>query len=277
VIFRRGAWKRKYKARARPRVSEPSKRAEPVKFTPDSALVAEVVPSSNYDERKPDAIILHSIGSATSGEALRTLCAPEAPRVSAHYFVTEEGRIVQLVPEAMRAWHAGPSAWGGRDDMNSRSIGIEVSVLNKILEGAEFQDAQIEAVIDLCLDVAGRHLIRPERVLAHSDIAPARKQDPGEKFPWGKLHARGVGHWTEPASITEERGLIPGDEGTAVASLQSDLKRYGYGIRVTGRYDLPTLQVVQAFQRHFRPARVDGIADPSTLITLQHLLEGLDL
>jgi N-acetylmuramoyl-L-alanine amidase len=231
------------------------------KFTADSALAVEVVPSFNYDERKPDLIILHSIGSATSGEALRTLCTPEPPCVSAHYFVTEEGRIVQLVPETMRAWHAGPSAWAGSNDINSRSIGIEISVVNKIVDDADFPETQIEAVINLCLDVAGRHLVRRERILGHSDIAPARKQDPGEKFPWGKLHARGVGHWVEPAPIAEQGGLRPGDEGTAVASLQTDLERYGYGIRVTGRYDLLTQQVVQAFQRHFRPARVDGIAD----------------
>ena len=175
------------------------------KFSPDSALATEVAPSDNYDERKPDLIVLHSIGSATGGEALRTLCAPEAPRVSAHYFVTEEGRIVQLVPETMRDWHAGPSAWAGGHDINSRSIGIEVSVLNKMLDNADFPEGQIEAVIDLCLDVAGRHFIRPERVLGHSDIAPDRKQDPGEKFPWGKLHARGVGHWVEPAPVTEDQ------------------------------------------------------------------------
>jgi N-acetylmuramoyl-L-alanine amidase len=234
------------------------------------------MPSPNHDERKPDLIILHSIGSATTGEALRTLCTSEAPRVSAHYFVSEDGRIVQLVPESMRAWHAGPSAWAGCNDVNSRSIGIEVSVVNKMIDNADFPDAQIEAVINLCLDVAGRHLVRPERILGHSDIAPARKRDPGEKFPWGKLHARGVGHWVEPAPITEERGLLPGDEGAVVASLQTDLKRYGYGIRVTGSYDLPTEQVVQAFQRHVRPLRVDGIADPSTLATLQRLLASLE-
>jgi N-acetylmuramoyl-L-alanine amidase len=275
VMFRQRHGKRKHGG-SRAREPESGKRIGPAKFSPDSALVTQIVPSSNYDERKPDVLILHSIGSAVSGEALRTLCAPEVPRVSAHYFVTEEGRVAQLVPETMRAWHAGPSAWAGSNDINSRSIGIEVSVLNKIIDNADFPDAQIEAVINLCLDVAGRNLIRPERILAHSDIAPTRKRDPGEKFPWGKLHARGVGHWVEPAPISEEPGLAPGAEGSAVASLQSDLERYGYGVRITGSYDLTTQQVVQAFQRHFRPARVDGIADRSTLLTLQHLLEALD-
>ena len=245
-------------------------------FTADSPLVAEVMPSANYDDRKPDIIVLHSIGSATAGEALRTLCTPDLPRVSAHYWISEEGRIVQLVPETMRAWHAGPSTWAGANDINSRSIGIELSVLNKIINNADFPDRQIDAVIELCLDIANRYFIRPERVLAHSDIAPARKRDPGEKFPWGELHARGVGHWVEPAPITDEPSLGPGDLGPAVTSLQSDLKRYGYGVRPTGTYDPPTEQVVQAFQRHFRPTRVDGIADRSTCITLQRLLAGLD-
>lgn len=245
-------------------------------FGADSPLVAEVVPSANYDDRKPDIIVLHSIGSATSGEALRTLCTVDLPRVSAHYWVSEDGHIVQLVPETMRAWHAGPSTWAGGNDINSRSVRIELSVLNKIINNANFPDRQVDAVIELCLDIANRYSIRPERILAHSDIAPARKRDPGEKFPWGRLHARGVGHWVEPAPIADEPSLGPGDVGPHVTSLQADLKRYGYGIRTTGTYDAPTEQVVQAFQRHFRPARVDGIADRSTCVTLQRLLEALD-
>src|SRR5436190_21207534 len=127
-MFRRQSSKRKHGTAARPHGGEPGKRTQSAKFNPDSPVVTEVVSSSNYDERKPDLIVLHSIGSATSGEALRTLCAPQTPRVSAHYFVTEDGRVIQLVPETMRAWHAGPSAWGGCNDINSRSIGVEVSV-----------------------------------------------------------------------------------------------------------------------------------------------------
>ena len=121
MMFRQRHGKRKHGA-SRAREPESGKRIGPAKFRPDSALVTQIVPSSNYDERKPDVLILHSIGSAVSSEALRTLCAPEVPRVSAHYFVTEEGRIAQLVPETMRAWHAGPSAWAGGHDINSRSI-----------------------------------------------------------------------------------------------------------------------------------------------------------
>ena len=269
-------FKRKHPHREEAHPASPSKPGQAL-FRPDSRHVAEVIPSANYDTRQPDIIVLHSIGSATNGEALRTLSSADSPRVSAHYCVGEDGRIVQLVPEAMRAWHAGPSIWAGSNDINSRSIGIEVSVLNKILDDADFPDVQIDAVAELCLDIAGRHLIRPERILAHSDIAPARKRDPGEKFPWGKLHARGVGHWLEPTPITEEAALMPGHSGPAVVSLQSELRRYGYGIRTTGVYDLSTQQVVQAFQRHFRPAQVDGIADRSTCLTLQRLSEALEL
>jgi N-acetylmuramoyl-L-alanine amidase len=150
-MFRRHSSKPKHGAAARPHGPEPGKRTEPAKFAPDSPAVTEVVPSSNYDDRKPDLIVLHSIGSATSGEGLSILCAPQTPRVSAHYFVTEDGRVIQLVPETMRAWHAGPSAWGGCNDINSRSIGIEASVINKILDNADFPETQIDAVINLCL------------------------------------------------------------------------------------------------------------------------------
>ncbi len=159
-------------------------------FHPDTKLVDEVVQSPNYDQRRVDIIVLHSIGSATMDEALRVLTR-ERPSVSAHYLVGEDGRIVQLVPEAMRAWHAGPSVWAGFRDVNSRSIGIEISRLNKIRRDADFPAAQIEAVIALCRHVIARHAIRPQRILAHSDIAPGRKQDPGEDFPWDKLHAQG--------------------------------------------------------------------------------------
>ncbi len=243
-------------------------------FHPDTKLVDEVVQSPNYDQRRVDIIVLHSIGSATMDEALRVLTR-ERPSVSAHYLVGEDGRIVQLVPEAMRAWHAGPSVWAGFRDVNSRSIGIEISRLNKIRRDADFPAAQIEAVIALCRHVIARHAIRPQRILAHSDIAPGRKQDPGEDFPWDKLHAQGIGHWVAPEPLGEEHGLALGDRGADVASLQADLMRYGYEIAVTGSYDEPPRRVVEAFQRHFRPARVDGIADRSTVTTLRNLLASL--
>ena len=245
-------------------------------FPPDSSLVDRVVPSPNHKERvgqgRPDMIVLHYTGMPTAEGALERLCSLEAPRVSSHYLVYEDGRIFQLVPEARRAQHAGISSWEGETDINSRSVGIEI--VNPGHDGGypDFPDRQIAAVIALCRDILARRPMRADRVVAHSDVAPSRKQDPGEKFPWRQLHEAGVGHWVEPAPPGETRGLSLGDGGAAVAGLQGLLAQYGYGIPSPGQFDQPMHDVLAAFQRHFRPARVDGIADASTLDTLRRLL-----
>jgi N-acetylmuramoyl-L-alanine amidase len=137
----------------------------------------------------------------------------------------------------------------------------------------EFPKRQIAAVIALCRGIIARRNIVRDRVLAHSDVAPARKQDPGEKFPWRLLWDSGVGLWVEPVPITDWLSLVPGDSGEKVMELQRSLAEYGYGIAATGEYDTVTREVVTAFQRHFRPAQVDGMADTSTRETLRKLLE----
>jgi N-acetylmuramoyl-L-alanine amidase len=245
-------------------------------FPADSSLVAEVIPSPNHGERvgqgRPDMIVLHYTGMPTADGALERLCSLDAPRVSSHYLVYEDGRIFQLVPEARRAQHAGISSWEGETDINSRSVGIEI--VNPGHDGGypDFPDRQIAAVIALCRDILARRPMRADRVVAHSDVAPSRKQDPGEKFPWARLHAAGVGHWVEPAPLTQPRGPSLGASGSAVAELQALLAKYGYGIPSLGQFDKPMHDVVVAFQRHFRPARIDGIADESTMETLRRLL-----
>jgi N-acetylmuramoyl-L-alanine amidase len=186
--------------------------------------------------------------------------------------VFEDGRVVQLVSENRRAWHAGESFWAGETDINSCSIGIEIVNPGHDYGYPDFPAGQIAAVTALCRDILTRLAIPAERVLAHSDVAPSRKQDPGEKFPWRTLHDCGVGHWVQPAPLTEPgEVLAPGDRGEAVAQLQTTLATYGYGIAATGSFDRTTGDVVTAFQRHFRPQRVDGIADASTRRTLKEL------
>ncbi|KGF70167.1 N-acetylmuramoyl-L-alanine amidase [Hoeflea sp. BAL378] len=246
-------------------------------FTPDFASAA-VRPSPNHGERrdgrKPDMLILHYTGMPSAEAALEWLCAEES-QVSSHYFVDEEGRILQLVPENRRAWHAGQSHWKGETDLNSASIGIEIANPGHAAESPPFPDAQIEAVIRLCRDIIDRHAIPAERVLAHSDIAPMRKQDPGEIFPWDRLHAAGIGHWVEPLPVGGGRFFQEGDAGQPVEALQTMLALYGYGVRADGAYDAETAAAIRAFQRHFRPARVDGVADASTIGTLHRLLTDL--
>jgi N-acetylmuramoyl-L-alanine amidase len=247
-------------------------------FQPDSFIAADVVASPNQDERTngraPDLILLHYTGMMDGQSALERLCSADS-KVSSHYVVFEDGRIVQCVPEARRAWHAGVSSWAGETDINSCSIGIEIVNPGHDFGYPDFPRRQIAAVIALCRSIlARRGPISPDRVLAHSDVAPARKQDPGEKFPWDLLSQSGVGYWVPPAPLTiEGSSLRNGDTGENVAQLQLALSNYGYGVPATGVYDDTTREVVIAFQRHFRPARVDGIVDPSTLQTLRALLE----
>jgi N-acetylmuramoyl-L-alanine amidase len=242
-------------------------------FIADS-LLAEPLPSPNYGlrhGREPNTIVLHYTGMATGEAALGRLRDPKS-EVSAHYVVEEDGRIFQLVHEAYRAWHAGKSFWADETDMNAVSIGIEIVNGGHDFGLPPYPDAQIDAVIALCRDVAQRHGIQPQDILAHSDIAPERKADPGELFPWARLAAAGVGHYVPPHAPGPDAGLSLGDEGAEVWNLQRKLVAYGYGLEVTGIYDDKTEKVVTAFQRHFRPQRVDGKADLSTRETLQNLL-----
>lgn len=243
-------------------------------FEPDASLVSAVAASPNFDERQggaPDMILLHYTGMESAEGALARLC-DAATKVSSHYFVHQDGRVLQLVPESRRAWHAGDALWDGESDINSRSIGIEIVNPGHDLGYADFPRAQVATVIALCRDIMKRSNIRADRVLAHSDVAPLRKQDPGEKFPWDLLHKKGVGHLVAQAPLAEGPALKTGDRGEAVTMLQTMLARYGYELPLTGEFDAATEAVVTAFQRHFRRSQVNGIADTSTVATLRNLL-----
>jgi N-acetylmuramoyl-L-alanine amidase len=245
------------------------------RLTPENPFATKVFPSPNHGERKggrlPDMLILHYTGMPDEVQALQWLCNPVS-QVSCHYFVFEDGRVLQLVPESRRAWHAGVGSWQGDSDINSASIGIEIANPGHAGGMPPFPEAQIESVIALCKDIVTRWRIAPERVLAHSDVAPGRKEDPGELFPWERLHKAGVGHWAPPDPISDGRFFARGDEGMPVEALQAMLALYGYGVPINGVFDEATEKVVTAFQRHFRPARIDGVADASTITTLRNLI-----
>ncbi len=245
-------------------------------FLPDSCVVADVMPSPNHGERKggrrPDMIILHYTGMPDATAALSLMRSPTS-EVSAHYLVFEDGRIIQLVKESRRAWHAGVASWAGETDINSCSIGIEIANPGHDYGYPAFPKRQIAAVTALCRSIQTRHTIPPIRVLGHSDVAPSRKKDPGEKFPWRTLFESGVGNWVKPTPITDGGTLLTlGDRGAAVEAVQQSLSEYGYGVAVNGNYDSTTYEVVRAFQRHFRSERVDGVCDLSTISTLHDLI-----
>jgi N-acetylmuramoyl-L-alanine amidase len=238
------------------------------------------LPSLNIEPRKhgktPSIILLHYTGMKTAEAACTWLCNPKS-KVSCHYLVDEKGKIFQMVDETMRAWHAGIASWKGESDINSASIGIEIHNPGHTMDYPDFPLAQMAAIAHLCLDISTRYPIRPECILGHSDVAPKRKIDPGEKFDWRFLHDRGVGHWVEPIPLKDGPFLRLGDKGDTVRELQSLLASYGYGIDVTSQFDFLTEATVRAFQRHFRKARVDGVADQSTVSTLKSLIAELPL
>jgi len=216
-------------------------------------------------------IILHYTGMQTGEAALARLCDPES-RVSCHYLVEEDGRVFRLVPEERRAWHAGKSWWKGETDCNSASVGIEIVNPGHEFGYRPFPEAQIDSVIALLGDIRSRWQVPDSRILGHSDVAPNRKEDPGELFPWKQLAGAGHGLWLEAAPAPgPPLGL--GDEGVGVFALQAGLHRLGYEPRPSGKYDEETATVVRAFQRHWRQDRVDGIADGETRARLMGLLQ----
>lgn len=234
--------------------------------------------SPNFNERPdPDAIdilVLHYTGMGSAEAAIEHLCSP-ASKVSSHYVVNEQGEVLRLVPEHMRAWHAGVSNWAGVTDVNGRSIGIEI--VNGGHDGGcpPYPEIQMQAVEALCADIVARNRILPRNIVAHSDIAPGRKEDPGEWFDWSRLARAGIGHWVAPVEIVDGPVLTLGDRGDPVSELQFRLADYGYGVEVLGVFDEKTQAVVRAFQRHFRPVKVDGVADLSTIATLRLLVDAL--
>ena len=230
-------------------------------------------PSPNFDNRKspPNMVVLHYTGMPTGEGALTRLRDPEA-KVSAHYMVELDGRVFSLVAEERRAWHAGVSFWKGERDINGCSIGIEIVNAGHDDGGYHaFPDAQIEAVIALLSDIRGRWEIDDDRILGHSDVSPDRKEDPGELFPWKRLAEAGHGYWVEP-DPAPGNALGVGDEGPGVFVLQAGLTRLGYDSAPSGQYDDHTATIVRAFQRHWRPKRVDGVADGETRARLMALL-----
>ena len=217
----------------------------------------EARPSPNHNARPEgqavDILLLHYTGMESGAAALARLCDPET-KVSAHYLIEEDGRVFQLVEDDRRAWHAGVALWDGGSDVNGRSLGIELVNPGHEFGYRPFPEPQMASLIDLAAELLQRHPIPPHRVLGHSDVAPLRKEDPGELFAWPRLAAAGLAFLPEPGEALDE------------ARAKARLTAFGYGY-----IEEDFAAVLRAFQRHFRPAAVTGELDPETAA----LIDGL--
>jgi N-acetylmuramoyl-L-alanine amidase len=232
-----------------------------------SGLVDRTQVSPNHEPRfgvnAPSLLILHYTGMATAQASVDWLCNPVS-KVSCHYLIDTDGSIIQMVSEDRRAWHAGTSSWHGVIDINSASIGIEIQNHGHGGGSPAFPDAQMQRVAALSLDIMQRHNMAPHQVLAHSDVAPGRKIDPGEVFDWHDLAKRGVG---QMISASNNAGAA-----TDIRNVQINLKAIGYGLDISGELDHRTRIVVEAFQRRYRRNCVDGIIDYETSDLILRLL-----
>ena len=220
-------------------------------------------PSPNCDDRPADTpidmLVLHYTGMHSGAAALERLRDPAA-QVSAHYLIEEDGRVFALVEERRRAWHAGVSSWRGHANINARSIGIELVNPGHEFGYRPFPAAQMAALADLATGILARHPIPARNVVGHADVAPLRKEDPGELFDWAGLAALGIGPWPRPLAAPP---LPP---------LPVLLARWGYD---TGS-PAATRAAVIAFQRHYRPRLFDGVEDRETAVLLAALLSAVD-
>jgi N-acetylmuramoyl-L-alanine amidase len=208
-------------------------------------------PSPNFDQRRPNFVILHQTSNDTVAKALSTLTDPQR-KVSAHYLIGRDGSVIQLVDESARAWHAGDSWWGGSTDLNSASIGIELDNTGD----EAFAEAQIAALLVLLDELRQRHRIPQANYLAHGDIAPARKVDPGRLFPWQRLAQQGFGLWCEAPPPAAPAGF------DAMLGLQA----LGYDIKVPAA-------ARGAFRRHFLAQDADADLTPDEQALLYCLLQ----
>jgi N-acetylmuramoyl-L-alanine amidase len=229
--------------------------------------------SPNHAERLPgtplDVLVLHYTGMQSAVAALDRLCDPAA-RVSSHYVVEEDGTVWRLVDERRTAFHAGVSSWRGHDALNGRSIGIEIVNPGHEWGYRPFPPGQVDAVEALCRAVLARHPIPPGNVVAHSDVAPDRKQDPGEMFPWAQLADRGIGLW--PLGVPDLGCAAPVADALSLRPVRVGLAAVGYRVAPEGGQDEALAAVLRAFQRHWRPEAVTGLADRGTRARLAALL-----
>jgi N-acetylmuramoyl-L-alanine amidase len=225
--------------------------------------------SPNRDARpsgaRVDMIILHYTGTPTRQAAIEHLRHP-ASQVSAHYLIDETSAVLLLVPEPERAWHAGPANWRGHANLDDRSIGIELVNPGHDSGYPDFPVLQLAALCDLCLQILSRHSIPSRNIVGHSDVAPDRARDPGEKLDWAGLAQNGVGLWPTGVPDLGTGGIVR--DAASLRSVRAALNTIGYRVAPEGALDPALAAVLRAFQRHWRPEAVTGQADAGTLARL---------
>ena len=230
-------------------------------------------PSRNFNSRIRQIVLHYTV--ADFEQSLKILDGRTTAQVSSHYLINDQPNtahpyyIYRLVPEDKRAWHAGVSQWGKDANLNNSSIGIEI--VNADGNIHPYPVGQIEAVVFLVKQIVERYEIDPVNVVGHSDVAPGRKIDPGALFPWKTLYENGIGAWYDEADVDALRKTI-----TAVPSVEqvkADLRTYGYGVDATAVADDAYKAVVNSFQRHFAPERIDGEMDLENYLILKALLK----
>lgn len=240
------------------------------------------IADTSHPARNADSRIRFLVMHYTEIDEAQSLAVLTGDQVSVHYVVPDAPRIergepvvYQLVPEDKRAWHAGQSYWQGATELNASSIGIENVNRGPIGGGAwqPYPPAQIDALVRLSHDIVARYNIPPTRVVAHSDIAPQRKIDPGPLFPWRTLYDAGIGAWPDDATVAAHLAGRDPKAPSDVRALQDKLKRYGYDVATDGVLDDQTRRVFSAFQMHFRPSDYAGNADAETDAIAQALLD----
>nr|HIL74870.1 N-acetylmuramoyl-L-alanine amidase [Rhodospirillales bacterium] len=221
-------------------------------------------PSPNYNDRPPgteiDILVFHYTGMPKPAQALERMCDPDV-KVSAHYLIDKDGQLFQLISEEKRAWHAGISSWRNNYNINDRSIGIELANPGHEFGYQKFPTRQIDTLIEIAKDIIKRHPVPARNIIGHSDIAPARKKDPGEFFDWHKLALKGIGYWPESLK-TENINQIN------ASNFKLALQKYGYDTT-----DLPA--TILAFQRHFLPTRCNSQPDQEMFKMLEILISNI--
>ena len=224
----------------------------------------------NYDEKKIKFIVLHYTGMQSERASIERL-TNEKSKVSSHYLINRNGKIIKMVDEKNIAWHAGKSKWKNFINLNNQSIGIELVNKGHQFGYENFSKKQISKLVLLCKILIKKYKIKKTNILGHSDIAPLRKMDPGEKFPWENLSKKKIGYWYNISKSKDYNFNKSDSRKLFFTNLYKIGYRY-FTVKKSSRYDL---KIVKAFQRRFRQSKVNGLIDQECLQISRYLANSL--